>query len=173
VKGFTDWLAATGPSQLIQHNEAWFVPTVQSAHIAGIGVALACVLMMTLRVLGYAGMDQSMGQTVERFGPWLKGALWLLLGTGLLMVIGEPERELITFSFWAKMALVVLGTAVVFGFARLLELRGAAFELWLNGHAWVKGAAVASFLVWLAIVFLGRLIAYDHVWGALSPATKA
>ncbi len=173
MTGFTNWLAATAPSQLIQKNEAWVIPTIQSIHIAGIGVALACVLMMSLRVMGYAGMDQSMGQTAQRFGPWLKGALWLLLGTGVIMIVGEPERELITFSFWAKMALVAIGVLVVFGYIRLLETKGEAFEAWLAARPWVKAATVASFLLWLAIVFLGRLIAYDHVWGHLSPATKA
>jgi len=28
-------------------------------------------------------------------------------------------------------------------------------------------------LIWVCIIILGRLIAYDHVWGSWSPATKA
>ena len=173
AKGFTDWIAATAPSVLIQHNEAWVIPTVQSIHIAGIGVVLACILMLTLRILGYAGMDQTLTQTLDRFGPWLKWALWVLLGTGILMIIGEPERELITFSFWAKMTLVVLGTGIAFGFQRLLKSRGPDFEKSLETRREVKVMAVATLVIWLTIVFLGRFIAYDHIWGPLSPATKA
>jgi hypothetical protein len=173
VKSITDWIASTPASVLIQRNEGWFMPSVQSIHIAGIGVVLACVLMMTLRLLGYAGMDQSVAQTQQRFGPWLKGALWLQLGTGVLLIVGEPERELITFSFWAKMALLLVGVAVAFGFERSLRTRGADWEGALGASGRVKAMAIATLLVWLAIVFLGRLIAYDHVWGPLSPATKA
>ena len=34
-----------------------------------------------------------------------------------------------------------------------------------------KAAVVAALLVWMAIVFLGRAIAYDvAVWGSLSPS---
>ena len=32
---------------------------------------------------------------------------------------------------------------------------------------------ILTFLIWVCIIFLGRLIAYDHVWGSWSPATKA
>ncbi len=35
------------------------------------------------------------------------------------MVIGEPERELVTFSFWAKMTLVATGTVIALVFSGL------------------------------------------------------
>ncbi len=173
MKGLVDWIAATPLSVLFQQQEAWLIPTVQSIHIAGIGVVLACVLVMTLRILGYAATDLTVLQTQRRFGPWLIGALWVLLGTGILMIIAEPERELITFSFWAKMTLVAIGTAIALLFQRSVRARGEGWELSLQGRAPVKAIAVATLLIWLVIVVLGRLIAYDHVWGVLSPATKA
>jgi hypothetical protein len=37
----------------------------------------------------------------------------------------------------------------------------------------LKAVAIVSFLIWVSIIILGRLIAYDHVWGSWSPATKA
>jgi hypothetical protein len=169
VSGFADWLARTPASVLIQKNEAWFIPSVQSIHIAGIGVVLTCVLMMSLRVLGYAGMDQSVAATQQRFGPWLIGAVWLLLGTGILMVVGEPVRELVTFSFWAKMTLVAIGVAIALLFQRSVRAH-PDWEHEVGGHGAVKALAIATPLVWLAIVFLGRLIAYDHIWGPLSPS---
>jgi hypothetical protein len=36
----------------------------------------------------------------------------------------------------------------------------------------VKGLAVITFLVWVSVVVLGRLIAYDYVWGSWSMALK-
>ena len=160
------------PSVLIQTNEKWFVPAVQSVHIAGIGVVLACVLMMALRVLGWSGRDQSVLQTQRRFGPWLYGALCLLLITGVLMIIGEPERELVTFSFWAKMTLVAVGTVIALVFQRSVRTAGPDWEDRVGAHMSVKIVAVATFVMWLAVVFLGRLIAYDHIWGPLSPSLK-
>ena len=34
----------------------------------------------------------------------------------------------------------------------------------------VKALAIVTFLTWACIIVLGRLIAYDHVWGSWSPA---
>lgn len=173
MKEFANWIAATPLSVWIQTHEAWVMPTVQSIHIASIGVVLACVLMMALRVLGYAGADQTLTQTQARFGPWMTGALWLLLCTGLILVVGEPVRELISFSFWAKMTLVVTGVLIAFGFKMRLRSLGPDAEQSLADRRWAKVMAVVTLLIWIGVVVLGRLIAYDNVWGALSPAARA
>ena len=116
MKQFAEWLSTTSPSVFIQDHNSWVIPTIQSIHIVGIALTMGSVLMIDLRILEWAGMDQTLRQTTSRFGPWLTGSLWLLLATGILLVIGEPVRELVTFSFWLKMALVAVGTvtAVIF-----------------------------------------------------------
>ena len=169
LKSIHDWVQNTPPSLLLQKNEAWFVPTMQSIHIAGIGVVLACVLMMSLRVLGVAGGDRTVLQTQERFGPWLTGALWLLLATGLLIILCEP-RALVTFSFWLKMALVIVGALVAWAFQRSVRAHGAAWDESLVQRRPVKAMAVFTLVIWVAIIFLGRFIAYDQIWGKLSPS---
>ena len=136
-------------------------------------LVLASVLVMTLRLFGSAQADRTVLQTQVRFGPWLTGALWLLLATGTLMIIGEPERELVTFSFWAKMVLVALGVLIAWGFQRSVRRSAAAWDDRLAGKGSVRALAILTLLIWLAVVVMGRLIAYDHVWGPLSPATKA
>src|SRR5438067_842111 len=106
---FTDWLSRTSFSLAVQTHE-WIVPTIQSIHIVAIGLVLASVFMIVLRVLGWAGRDQSLLEITDRFGPWLFGTLCVMLVTGILMVVGEPARELLAFSFWLKMFLVVVAT---------------------------------------------------------------
>ena len=129
--------------------------------------------MINLRVLGWAGMDQTLRQTTSRFGPWLTGALCVLLATGALMVIGEPVRELVTFSFWFKMSLVVVGTLIAAIFQITLRKQEQLWEETLVNRRSIKFLAILTFLIWVCIIVLGRLIAYDHVWGSWSPSTKA
>jgi uncharacterized protein DUF6644 len=172
VMQFIEWLSQTPLSLAIQTHR-WIVPTIQSIHIVAIGVVVASVFMIDLRVLGWAGRDQTLMETVGRFGPWLSGALCVLLVTGALMVVGEPARELLSFSFWLKMWLVAIGTLIA-----------AAFQIALrrNEHHWeesvvkrwtTKSLAILTLLVWVGVIVLGRLIAYDHVWGAWSLAPRA
>lgn len=170
MRAFALWLAATPPSVFIQEHNTWAIPAIQSVHIAGIAMVMGSVLMIDLRILGWTWTDQTLRQTTQRFGPWLTGALWLLLATGLLMVIGEPVRELVTFSFWLKMTLVALGALVAVVFQRTVRRHEQHWEDTLLHRGSIKGLAVATFFVWMFIIVLGRLIAYDHVWGSWSPA---
>ena len=169
---FALWLASTPPSVFIQEHNAWAIPAIQSVHIVGIGLVMGSVLMIDLRILGLAWTDQTLGQTTSRFGPWLTGSLWLLLVTGLLMVVGEPVRELVTFSFWLKMALVAIGALVAIAFQRALRQHEQRWETTLVHNRSIKALAIATFLIWVCIIFLGRLIAYDHVWGSWSPSER-
>ena len=93
MKQFAEWLSTTFPSVFIQEHNAWAIPAIQSVHIVGIAMVMGSVLMIDLRILGWAGADQTLRQTTSRFGPWLTGSLWLLLGTGILMVVGEPVSQ--------------------------------------------------------------------------------
>ena len=169
---FALWLASTPPSVFIQEHNAWAVPAIQTVHIVGIALVMGSVLMIDLRILGLAWTDHTLRQTTSRFGPWLTGSLWLLLATGLLMVVGEPVRELVSFSFWLKMALVAIGAVVAVAFQRALRRHEQQWEGTLVHSPSIKALAILTFLVWVGVIFLGRLIAYDHVWGSWSPARR-
>jgi hypothetical protein len=173
LRHFAEWLSTTFPSLFIQNHNSWVIPTIQSIHIIGIGVLMGSVLMIDLRILGWAGMDQTLRQTTSRFAPWVTGALCLQLATGLLMVIGEPVRELVTFSFWLKMFFVVIGTLIAIIFQVSIRKHEQRWEETLVNRRSIKWLAILTFLIWVCIIILGRLIAYDHVWGSWSPARKA
>jgi hypothetical protein len=166
LNALVDWLTQTTASTVIQTNE-WVIPTVQSVHIVAIGVVLGSVFMVTLRSWDLAGRDQSPSEIFARFDPWLVGAMVVLLATGVIMIVGEPARELLALSFWMKMGLLLIGVAMVTAFRRALRAHLAA-----DGLPGPRALAVATLVVWLGVVVLGRLIAYDHVWGSWSAAFK-
>jgi len=173
VNSFAEWLSTTFPSVYIQRHEAWMIPVIQSLHITGIALAVGSALMMTLRLLGWVGTDQTLRNNQRRYGPWLTGALYLLLASGGLLILAEPVRELITFSFWLKMACVAAMVVIFTLFQRSVREHGERWEQNLAQRPAVRLAAVLTFVLWGCIIVLGRLIAYDHIWGHLSPATKA
>jgi hypothetical protein len=142
---------------------------VQSVHIIAITVLIGSVFMINLRLLKAIGVDQTVKQTSDRFGPWLTTALFVLLASGVLLIIGEPVRELVTFSFWFKMTLVAIGTAI----AALLRSRMQRLGEGVADSTSVHFLAILTLVIWVCVIFLGRLIAYDHIWGAWSPSEKA
>jgi cytochrome bd-type quinol oxidase subunit 2 len=170
VNGFAEWLTKTNVSHTLRVHESWLIPGVQSVHIIGIAVILGSLFMIVLRILGRAGMDQTLAETTYRFGPWLVGALCLQLITGIVMIVAEPVRELVNFSFWAKMIFVVAGTLLSGVFLYTFPNHEEHWEALVKRRS-IKSMAVLTLLIFLCIIVLGRLIAYDHIWGSWSPAT--
>ena len=171
--GFAQWLETTNLSVTIK-SVTWIIPMVQSAHIVTIGVVFVSILMIALRVLGRARMDQAFDVVMRRFVPWIRTGLVVLAATGVILVAGEPIRELMSFSFWAKMTLLAIGIVSALMFTRSLRTAGVAPDQEPRFGAGARSAAVATIMLWLVIIFLGRAIAYDvEVWGPLSPSPRA
>jgi hypothetical protein len=173
LHNFATWLYATAPSVFIRSHSDWMIPTIQSVHIIGIATAVGSAFMLATRVTGWMGADQSLLQTQRRYGPWLTGALWLLLATGALLVLAEPPREFDAISFWLKMALVAVIATLAFAFQRSVRRHDGDWERAIASQPGLKWAALATFLIWIAIIILGRFIAYDTVWSHILPTAKA
>jgi hypothetical protein len=167
VAAFAEWLHATSLSQTIQ-SVSWVVPLLQSIHILMIGIVFVSSLVIALRVLGRMRADEPFAAVWGRFAPWLWSAFALMVATGLLLIAGEPARQFGALSFWLKMGLVIL--AVIVTSALGLMLKGAPHDAATPLRGPARPAAVGLVVLWVAIIFLGRAIAYDaEVWGALSP----
>lgn len=157
-EGFARWLQATPLSTAIQ-STSWLVPLLQSIHIVMIGTVFIAVLLLSLRVLGLARADEAPSVLWSRFAPWIWRSVSVLALTGLVLIISEPVREFTATSFWLKMALLAAGIGAVAVLGSALRRDAAAS----------RPLAVLTVVLWLAVIFLGRAIAYDvEVWGALS-----
>jgi hypothetical protein len=172
LREFAHWLQATTVSETFQAID-WFIPLLQSIHIVTIGLVFVSSLMIALRVLGRVRADEPFAVVWSRFAPWIWGGLAVMVVTGGLLIVGEPVRELTTLSFWLKMALlaiVVMGTAVFGRTFRPTSSAARAESLATPEFSRSAKAAVVCFIVlWIAVIFLGRAIAYDvEVWGSYS-----
>lgn len=162
LQAFTDWLATTQLSLLIQ-NVAWIIPAVQSVHIICISIVMGSVALIDLRLLGITGRSQSISGLVNRLLPAVWIALVVLLITGGLLAIGEPARSLQNPAFHAKMLMLLCVGALTFFFQQMLRGDVAFWELSPARRTTAKMAAVVSLLLWVGIVFAGRWIAYMDV----------
>lgn len=166
-------LQETAFSELLQ-KVVWVVPTLQAIHILMIGVVFVSILMVALRVLGMVRGDASLQQVWARFAPFLWVGLLLMALTGLLLIIAEPVREVMAFSFRLKMILLVVGIAGAAAFGRSVQQAASpAADLARPASPLLRAASVGTVLLWLFIIFLGRAIAYDDsVWGSQPPVAQ-
>jgi uncharacterized membrane protein SirB2 len=164
LQEFATWLQATPFSIAIQSIE-WIVPTLQSIHILMIGVVFVSVLVVALRVLGLVRAEEPLLQTWRRFAPFLWSGVVVMVTTGVLLTISEPLREFMATSFRLKMLLLLVGVVSAALFGR--QVRAAAGANVVRLSTGIRVAAVGTVLLWLAVIFLGRAIAYDDaIWGA-------
>jgi hypothetical protein len=137
----------------------WIIPTVQSIHIVAIAVVIGSAIVSDLRLAGVLATDETPGTVVRRHLPWMWGALLVLLATGIIMAVGEPNRVLMNSVFWVKMSLILIAVALTVLFRRPIlnpEFR-VEHAQWART---VKPMAWASLLIWIAVVYCGRWIAY-------------
>lgn len=156
------WIQTTPLTALVDSN-IWIAPVVQTTHILAIAASVVSVLMVSLRIFGLAGRSRTMAQTAALYLPWVWGALAVLLSTGLILIIGEPVRELLNPAFWIKMILVVVAALVSLGFQGSVRRNASQWELAPHGTLAMRAAAVAVIVLWCLIIVLGRWIAYAPV----------
>lgn len=159
LDGFQNWLDQTTISGTIK-NVTWIIPVVQSVHILAISVVMASILLMNLRTVGLLGYIESTRVFFDRYLPRFWISLLVLLATGLLLIVGEPQRTLQNPVFYTKMTLLIVSIGVV------LLLKRQAGSSSAGGQAKPSLAtrilAWTSFAFWIAIIFCGRWIAYAY-----------
>ena len=156
---FSGWLAATPASRAVQ-GIGGYVPAIQSLHIVAIAVVISSGAMVNLRLLGI--MNRSL--PIATLGARFSRPVWLGIGalalSGLALLLAEPERSLASQVFQLKMALLVVAMAVTLRLLRQVSRHGTQWDAAAAVPASVRIPALAALLLWAAIIFAGRWIAY-------------
>jgi hypothetical protein len=165
MRSFAEWLVNTPPSIALA-NSSWVVPAMQTLHIVAIAVLFSSVLMVGLRVMGWAAQSQALKVTVGWYRRWFWGSLAVLAATGAILILIEPPRELLAISFWVKMSALAVAIALAILFLSSVDRHAACWEE--SPPLRAKALVFVSFGVWCLVVFFGRFIAYDEqIWTTL------
>jgi hypothetical protein len=159
LRTFGEWLATTSMSLTIQ-NVTWIIPLVQTIHILCVAAVFSSVLMVDLRLLGLVQRAQPLFTVTHRFLAWVWVFLLVLLVTGSILIIGEPERSLLNPAFGLKMAMLLTVILITLLIARPLRTNERFWEASLGRLAAGKAIALVSLALWSGIIFAGRWIAY-------------
>lgn len=163
IQTVIDWISSTSLNRVTQDHSAWVVPVEQSIHICALAVLMGSVLVSELRLLGVLATDESPATVLKRHLPWTWGAIGVLVVTGLLLVFGEPERELTSQIFWVKMGLVVSGALLLLLFR--MPLLDSSIDIQNPARKWtIKPISALLLALWVVVICAGRWIAYGGWW---------
>jgi hypothetical protein len=146
------------PLAVAMRESLWLYPTVESLHIAGIAGLFGTILLLDLRLLGL-GASLSVSALMRLVVPMALVALGLVVATGSLMFIAHAHEFLASPLFVYKLGLIML----LLTNALVLHLREPMHRR--QGYAPALGAVsriqvLVSMLGWLAVIGLGRWLAY-------------
>lgn len=158
---FATWLATTSLSKLFQ-DVLWIIPLSQSIHIVCISVSVAAAIAINLRLLGMLFLDRSVCDLSRNLLPWMWGSLAGLVITGFVQLVAEPVREFQSPFFLAKMTLLAIVALLSAAYSASVRSHAARWDS-PTPHANAKMFAVASSVLWFAIIVMGRLIAYTWI----------
>ena len=159
IEEFCDWLSRTNVSVAFQ-SANWFVPLVQTVHIISIAILLTSVYVVSFRLIGVTRGGQPLAVVTAKSTPWVWIALGVLLGTGILLTITEPARELLNWAFRVKMLLVLALVAILL----IVQIRTRRHPAYWTESPTRRRAArafgIAAVIIGAGIVTAGRWIAY-------------
>jgi hypothetical protein len=164
LRELADWLSQTYLSGVFSdttHLGTWLIiPMSQSMHIMSIAIIMISVGILNLRLLGVAGTSLTIASVTRRLTPWIWGALFVLLVTGTVQTIAEPDRELLNMTFGLKMVMLAIVIAITAFYQTSIRKDAHYWERSFDRQRAGQLLAVLSLVLWLAIVAAGRLIAY-------------
>jgi hypothetical protein len=151
---FFAWLEQTGLAVQVRES-LWVYPTVLTCHAIGMAVVVGLLIMIDLRVLGYArGIPMTALDTLYSFA-WAGFALNLVSGS--MLFVADAQKFVTSTPFIIKIVGIIIGGVLAWLLARMVATvpggRGA-----MPGNA--RAVAAVSIVVWLIAITAGRLTAY-------------
>jgi hypothetical protein len=157
--GFCQWLNQTPFSAWLREAPYPF-PILIVMHVIAIALFGGMVVMGNLRVLGWAMRGVPVSQMIGQFraGKWV--AFAILLISGLLIAASDPLEYYSNIMWWISLTVLALAgvNAAIFryGIYRTVAAWDDAAVTPPSARRW----AGISLGIWIALIFIGRAIAF-------------
>lgn len=154
---FLEWLEQTGPATAIAEG-AYTFPLLEALHVVGLAIVLGSIATFDLRILGLGRGGRGTAGLFRELLPWTWTGFSIAILTGLAMFASSAVSYAENRVFLIKLGLLLVAGLNVLFFHLHPQHRVLA-----AGHeapALLRASAGASLLLWLAIVVLGRWIAF-------------
>jgi hypothetical protein len=149
------------PWSVALHESEIAYSLIESFHVWSLCLFFGLTVMFDLRLLGWIMPKVPVSEVIRRLQPWTIVGFVLMVITGTLLVYAIPVRSYQNIFFRTKMLLMLLaGVNILIFHSRVFP--GVA--KWDADSVPPKAARVAgalSLVLWVGIVFSGRMIAYN------------
>jgi hypothetical protein len=157
---FFGWLADLSWSVDL-HESQYAYSIIESMHVWAMAVFFGSVVMFDLRLLGWIMQRVPASEVVGRLLPLTVAAFIIMVISGSLLFLAIPLRSYQNIFFRGKMLLLLLAGLNVWIFHSRVFPRIAAWDVDGVPPRAARVAGAFSLVLWIGIVFSGRMIAYN------------
>ena len=152
--GETPWSAAIHKSEI-----AYSI--IESLHVWSLALFFGLAVVFDLRLLGWSWRKVPVSEFSNRLLPWTILGFVLLLITGVLLVYAIPLRTYQSLWFRMKMVMLLLAGLNVWIFHSRVLPSVANWDVGVLPPRAARLAGAFSLILWIGVVFSGRMIAYN------------
>ncbi|MGH9144784.1 MAG: DUF6644 family protein [Vicinamibacterales bacterium] len=151
-----EWIASSSLSHAIS-TSTWAFAVIESIHLLALSVIGGAVLIVDLRLLGFGIKTQTLAEVARSAQPWFLGSWLVMIVTGLLLFVSEPQKLYYSTPFAVKMTCLLLGTVFALTVRRRVTLAGEHRVSPLV----MKLVALVSLGLWFGVGAGGRWIGFS------------
>jgi len=152
---FFQWVSTTALGQAISKS-SWAFAVIESVHLLALAVIGGAVLMVDLRLLGLGLRSQPLDRVARDAWPWFIGSWVVMIVSGVLLFVSEPQKLYFSTPFFWKMIFLLLGSLFAVTVRRKVTMAGDG-----RTHPVVmKLVGLVSLLLWFGVSSAGRWIGF-------------
>ena len=153
---FFEWCERLWLGQFIIGSN-WLFPVIESVHLLGLAVLGGAILVVDMRLLGLGLKNHPVAELARDARPWLRGALVVMIATGVPLFLSEPIKCYYSQAFWNKMT--ALGIGLIFTFT--IRARVTETESVRNTARRQAVVGALSLALWFTVAASGRWIGFS------------
>jgi ABC-type multidrug transport system fused ATPase/permease subunit len=138
----------------------WTFSLIETVHVLSIAVMAGTIAIVDLRLMGALFRQQRVSQLTAQVTPVTWAGFVLMVLSGILLFVAQPEKNAANPAFQAKAVLLLLAGLNLVVFHRLVFRDVEAWDERPKPPLAVRLSGGASLALWATIIVLGRLIAY-------------
>jgi len=152
-------LEDTGLASHIRHS-LYFFPFLESVHVMALAVVFGTVTIVDLRLLGLASTSRPFQRLADELLRWTWAGFAVSLITGAIMFTTNARVYANNTAFRIKLVLLALAGLNMIMFHLTAGRTAAQWENRRSAPASGRTAAALSIVLWIAIIFAGRVIGF-------------
>lgn len=143
------------------HESRYGYSIVESIHVWALCLFFGLAVIFDCRLLGWTMRPVPVSELARRLLPWTVVGFIVMVISGVLLFSAIPVRSYQNIFFRIKLTLLLVAGLNVWIFHSNVYRRVATWDLDAAPPRAARLAGVFSLMLWVGIIFSGRMIAYN------------